>query len=258
MNEDTVYAELDVPTVINGTGTKTRISGSLMDASAADAMREASKAFVRLSDLQARASTLISEVTTAEAGYVTNGASAGLTLCAAACIAGTDIETMDRLPDTAGTPSKIVMPRSHRNGYDHALRLAGATIVDIGGNDRYLGTGANNTERWEFERAIGEETVAVAYMAKSYSTPPLEEVVDVAHENDVPVIVDAAAELPPISNLSAFIEAGADSSYSVAGRPSGGPRRAGSSLENRSTSNRLPSRISICTPSTPCGTLRGA
>lgn len=227
MNPDTVYGDLGVSTVINAAGTKTRIGGSLMRPAAADAMREAADDFVRISDLQARASKLISELTTAEAGYVTSGASAALTLCAAACIAQMDLETMSALPDTEGVPSDIVMPRSHRNGYDHALRTAGAAIVDVGGNDAALGTGSVNTEPWEIDSAIDEETVAVGYMAKPETSPPLDSVVRIAHGNDVPVIVDAAAELPPVGNLSRFVETGADLVVFSGGKAIRGPQTTG-------------------------------
>lgn len=227
MQEASIYDEIGVPTVVNAAGTKTRISGSLMHEDAANAMRRASEEFVRISDLQSQAAELIANVTGAEAGYVSNGASGGLTLCAAACIAGRDLMKMNSLPNTDGIPSEIVMPRSHRNGYDHALRVAGADIVDVGGCDQDLGTGGENTELWELDAVIGDETVAVAYMEKSYTRPKLEDVVEVAHDNDVPVIVDAAAELPPLENLSRFIDAGADLVVFSGGKAIRGPQASG-------------------------------
>jgi len=222
-----IYEELDVPTVINAASTKTRIGGSLIREGAVEAMTDAAGSFVRLSDMQARASELISEVTGAEAGYVASGAAACLTLSAAACIAGNDVGVMDQLPHTEEVPNEIVMPRAHRNGYDHALRAAGARIVDVGNSDNALGTGSKDTELWEIADAIGEETVAVAYMQKSYSEPPLEDVVDVAHDHEVAVIVDAAAELPPTGNFERFIEAGADLVAFSGGKAIRGPQTTG-------------------------------
>lgn len=227
MDRDTIYDELGVPSVINATGTKTRIGGTRIREEALEAMNRAAEAFVRLSDLQAAASERIAAVTGAEAGYVTNGASSALTLGAAACIAGDDLDIMARLPDTEGIPSEIVMPRTHRNGYDHALRASGADIVDVGGNDHALGTGSENTEPWEIEAAITEDTVAVAYMEKSYTRPPLQTVLDIAHAHDVPVIVDAAAELPPTENLSKFIDQGADLVAFSGGKAIRGPQSSG-------------------------------
>ncbi len=222
-----IYEELGVPTVINAASTKTRIGGSLIRPEAADAMRDAAGAFVRISDMQARASELITEVTGAEAGYVASGAAACLTLGTAACIAENDLAVMNRLPDTEGIPSEVIMPRTHRNGYDHAIRAAGATIVDIGNNDVHVGTGSNDVEPWEIEAAITEETVAIAYMQKPYLTPSLEEVVEIAHANDVYVIVDAAAELPPAENLQKFVDAGADLVAFSGGKAIRGPQTTG-------------------------------
>jgi L-seryl-tRNA(Ser) seleniumtransferase len=143
---DWIYDEIGVPTVVNAAGTKTRIGGSLIRPAAARIASAAAESFARISDLQSQASDLIAEVTGAEAGYVASGAGASMTLAAAAAIAGDDLGTMARLPDTGGVGDEIVMPRTHRTAYDHALRAAGATIVDVGTNDRHLGTGATNVE----------------------------------------------------------------------------------------------------------------
>jgi D-glucosaminate-6-phosphate ammonia-lyase len=226
-NTHSIYDELGVPTVINAAGTKTRIGGSLIRSEAVEAMVSASESFVRISDLQVRASELISEVTGAEAGYVASGAAACLTLGTAACIAKTDLGVMDRLPHAEEAPNEVVMPRSHRNGYDHAIRLAGAQIVDVGNNDNYLGTGSVNTELWEIEDAITDRTAAIAYMQKAYSQPELPDLVEVAHAHDIPVIVDAAAELPPKRNLARFIDEGADLVTFSGGKAIRGPQSSG-------------------------------
>jgi len=221
------YDDLGVPTVVNATGTKTRIGGSRIRPEALEAMVDAADSFVRLSDLQARASELIADATGAEAGYVTNGAAGALLLGTAACIAGTDPGAMSRLPDTEGLADEVIMPRTHRTGYDHALRTAGAEIVDIGTNDRHLGTGSRNVELWEYEDAISEDTAAIAHVYKEYVDPPLAEVCDLAHEHDLPVVVDAAAELPPVENLSWFTEQGADLVTFSGGKAIRGPQTTG-------------------------------
>jgi len=227
MPENTIYDEVGVPTVVNAAGTKTRIGGSLIRPEAADAMRSAADAFARISDLQSRASELIAEVTGAEAGYVASGAAATMTMAAAAAIAGDHLGAMARLPDTTDLADEIVMPRTHRTGYDHALRAAGATIIDVGTNDNHLGTGATNVEPWEIADAIGEDTAAVGYVQKEYTEPPLSTVADIAHDHGVPVIVDAAAELPPVENLQRFVDAGADMVCFSGGKAIRGPQSTG-------------------------------
>jgi len=224
---ETIYDELGVPTVVNGAGTKTRLSGTLMRDEAVEAMRRGAEAFARIEDLQAKASEVVAEVTGAEAGYVTAGADAGLALGAAACIAGRDLGVMNRLPDTDGVADEIVMPRAQRNGYDHALRAAGASIVDIGETGFNHGCASTNVEPWEIADAITDETAAVAWLAKPHVKMDLETVVEVAHEEDVPVVVDAAAQLPPPTNLGRYTEAGADLVVFSGGKAIRGPQTTG-------------------------------
>src|SRR5262245_25688859 len=90
----TIYDRFGVRTVINATGTLTRVGGTLMEPEVLDAMREAAGHFVRMEDLQEAAGRLIGEVTGAQSGYVTSGAYAGLTLATAACVAGLDVARM--------------------------------------------------------------------------------------------------------------------------------------------------------------------
>src|SRR5215207_4687247 len=153
-----VYEELGLRTVINASGTLTRLGGSRMVPEVLAAMAEAAAAFVPLDDLQARAGEIIAEVTGAEAGYVVTGAAAGLSLGVAACVAGMDVAAMDRLPDTTGLQDEVVVQRGHRNAYDHAIRAAGVRMVEVG----YLGyPGAGGTHSWQLA-AINERTAAVA------------------------------------------------------------------------------------------------
>ena len=136
---------------------------------------------------------------------VTSGAAAALTLATAACLTGMDAAAMDRLPDTDGMAREVVMCRHHRTGYDHAIRAAGARIREVGFNDRAMGAGVRGVEPWEIAAAIGPATVAVAYAASPANDPPLAEVAEIAHAHDLPVIVDAAAQLPPKTNLTRLL-----------------------------------------------------
>ena len=222
-----VYADLGLTPVINGAGTSTRVGGPLMHPAAVAAMAEAAHACVPLDRLQGVASSIIAEATGAEAGYVTAGAAAGLTLAAAACLAGLDVARMDRLPDTSSFPNEIVVCREQRNGYDHSLRAAGARLVEVGMNEQVAGAGVRRTERWEIEAGLSERTVAVAYFASADSQPPLDEVAAVCREHSVPLIVDAAAQLPPASNLRRFVAAGADLVAFSGGKGLRGPQSTG-------------------------------
>jgi L-seryl-tRNA(Ser) seleniumtransferase len=223
----TVYDRFGVAPLINAKGTATRLSGGPLRPEVADAMVEASRHCVDMADLQAAASREIASVTGAEAGYVASGASACLLLAAAACIAGLDPAKMARLPDTRGLRDEIVMVRSQRNFYDHAIRAAGARIVEVGLPDRYAGAGVRDAEGWEIEAAITERTAAIFHVADAQAMPPLPVATAIAARYGVPVIVDAAAQLPPRANLRRFIAQGADLVAFSGGKVIGGPQASG-------------------------------
>ena len=218
-----VYEKLDVRRVINGVGLVTRYGGSVMPPEVVEAMAEASRSYVDLDELQRKAGEVIARCTGAEAGYVCAGAAAGLLLATAACVAGSDPAKIRRLPDTSGMKNEIVMHKSQRNGYDHSIRAVGVKIVEIGF--------ANATAPWELDAAVGPNTAAVVYVWAPWLQPSaalsLEFVVETAHARNVPVIVDAAASLPPHENLTRFIAAGADLVTYSGGKGIRGPQSSG-------------------------------
>ena len=222
-----IYERLGVPTLINATGPATRLSGSLLPSEVTEAMKEASQYCVDMTELQARASQIIAEITGAEAGYVTSGATAALLLGTAACVAGLDPSRMSQLPDTRGMKNEVIMVRSQRNSYDHAVRSVGIRLIEVGLPDRFSGAGVRDAEAWEIADAITERTAAVYYVATPRALPSLEEVVQVCQSTDVPVLVDAAGQLPPVSNLRKFIAQGADLVAFSGGKAIRGPQSTG-------------------------------
>jgi L-seryl-tRNA(Ser) seleniumtransferase len=222
-----IYERLGVRTIINGQGPATRLSGGIMPPEVAQTMVEASRHCVDIAELQAAASRIIAEATGAEAGLVTSGAAAGLMLGTAACVTGLDPGKMNRLPDTAGMKNEVIVARSQRNFYDHAVRAAGVRLVEIGIADRFSGAGVRDCEAWEVADAITPQTAAILHVATEWSRPTLPEVVAVAHARGVPVLVDAAAQLPPAGNLRRFIAEGADLVVFSGGKALRGPQSSG-------------------------------
>jgi L-seryl-tRNA(Ser) seleniumtransferase len=222
-----IYASLGVKRRINAAGTLTRLGGALMDEEIVAAMAAAARASVDIGELQAAASKVIARVTGAEAGIVTTGAAAGLTLGAAAAMTRWDLGRMAALPQTDGFPNEILLPRTHRTGYAQALRAAGARLVDLGHNDRGTGAGVRGLEAWEIEAAITPRTAAFAFSANPTNLSDLSLAVKACKEKNIPVIVDAAAQLPPKKNLKAFFQAGADLVVFSGGKAIGGPQASG-------------------------------
>jgi seryl-tRNA(Sec) selenium transferase len=220
-----VYADFGVRTIVNVAGSATRVGGAQMPPEVVQAMAAAALESVSMMELQAAASRRIAAATGAEAGFVTAGASAGLTLGTAAILAGFDLAKMERLPDTAGMKNEFIISREHRNGYDHAIRVAGAKLVDVGMNEQLAGAGVRRTEAWEYEAAITDMTAGIAYVITGNSQPPLEQVVAVARKHGLPVLVDAAGQLP--SGLRRLIASGAALVSSSGGKGLKGPQSTG-------------------------------
>jgi L-seryl-tRNA(Ser) seleniumtransferase len=213
--------------VLNATGTVTRLGASRMAPEVIAAMADAAECSVDIAGLQGRASDLIARCTGAEAGIVTAGAAAGLLVGAASCMTGLDPIKMARLPDTEGMRNEFLVARSHRNSYDHGVRAAGARFVEVGLPDRITGCGVRDTEAWEIEAAISDRTAGILYLATADARPSLPDLVRVAHRAKVPILVDAAAQLPPAANLRRFIGEGADLVVFSGGKGIGGPSASG-------------------------------
>ncbi len=201
----TVYERFGVRPIINANGTQTTLGGSIMEAEVAEAMAEASRTMVVLEELNEAAGELIAKSTGAGAGLVTSGAAAGLTLQAAAVIAGDDPEKISLLPETADEQNQIIIKKSHNSEFTQAWRQGGARLVWVGNEDASLD--------WEIESAITGETAALGFIASRWhpdSFEGLAKFAEIAHGHGLPLLVDAAAMLPPAENLRRFIEYGAD------------------------------------------------
>jgi L-seryl-tRNA(Ser) seleniumtransferase len=220
--ESGIYRALGVKPAIVASGSTTAYGGSKLRPEVLDSMEKASKTMVNMDDLNVAAGKMIAEVTGAEAGLVTSGSAGGLVLQAAAVMAGSDPASMAKLPKSDGLKNEIIMHTSHRFPYDQCYTATGATIVNIGDGRR--------CHPWELEAAINENTAAVAYLFSGFISRralAIEQVVEIAHARDVPVIVDAASYLPPRANLHRFIEAGADMVQFSGGKAVRGPQGTG-------------------------------
>ncbi len=216
----TIYEELGVRRVINASATLTKLGGSLMPPEVIRAMSEAASSFVDLHEFQRRAGERIAELTHNEAAFISSGAAAGIALSVSACITGMNQALIDSFPRLENAPrNEVIMFHSQRNGYDYAARQTGATLVEIGPEDG------------ELEEAISDKTACILWFAGAHyahGALPLEDVVKLAHERGVPVVVDAAAQIPPISNLWHFTrDAGADIAIFSGGKGLRGPQPSG-------------------------------
>lgn len=209
-----LYEGIGVRPVINCRGTFTILSGSQSLPEVKKAMHDASLHYVHLDELMAGVGARLAEICKSEWGIVTNGCAAALTHSTAACVAGADPERMQRLPRIDWAKNEVVMPAQSRNVYDHAIRMAGVTMV-------------TPTTREEFAAALGPKTAMIALLGETLDRHPmkLEEMAALAKPLGIPIIVDAAAERLTIPNT--YLTRGADLVAYSGGKCLRGPQAAG-------------------------------
>jgi uncharacterized pyridoxal phosphate-dependent enzyme len=217
-----VYQRLGVQPIINARGMNTMASGSLMPRPVLDAIAEAATAFVDMEELNRKAGEHIARLIGVEAAHVTSGSAGGLLLSAAAVIAGDDPKAIVQLPDTTGLKDGIVIEACRRIRYDQALRTAGARLIEVGDE--------NGCTPEQMEAGIDDRTAAIMYIVSPYlgtSGVTIEQAIDIAHRNGLPIIVDGASTLPPVSHLTRWTSLGADLVIYSGGKGIRGPQGSG-------------------------------
>ena len=212
------FNELNVRPFINAAGTFTTLTASLMWPEAVEAMNYASKTFVPLNDLQDAAGKRIAELIGVEAAMITSGAAAALTVGTAACVAGKNPDWIKRIPDLAGTEmkSEVIVQKSHRYGYDHAVRNCGVKMIEVE-------TAA------DLEKAVNEKTAMMLFFndADPRGKIKIEEFIALGKKHKIPIFNDAAADAPPTENLSKYSKMGFDLVTFSGGKGLRGPQSAG-------------------------------
>jgi L-seryl-tRNA(Ser) seleniumtransferase len=211
-----IYDRLGVRTRINAKGTYTYLTGSLVPPEVVRAMQEAAEHYVYLEELQVAAGKQIAAWLGVEAAIVTSGAAGAMTLATAACVAGKDPDKIRRIPDTSGMKTEVVVQKSHRNGFDHAVRNAGVRLVEVESLE-------------EAEGAINANTAMLYYsnFAQNLGHISLDQWVALGKKHNIPTFNDAAADVPPLSHLSDYNKMGFDLVAFSGGKGLRGPQCAG-------------------------------
>lgn len=210
------YKELGVRPFINAAGTYTVLTASLMPPEVTQAWQYASRQYARLGELHDAVGAKIASLVGCEAAMVTAGAASALTLGTAACMTGTNQQFIRRLPDTTGMKTEVIIQKSHRYGYDHAIRNCGIRFVEV-------------VTREELERAINERTVMMLFFNAADPSGQIKvaEFAELGKKNRIPTLNDAAADVPPAENLSKYIKLGFDLVTFSGGKGLCGPQSAG-------------------------------
>ncbi len=210
-----MYRSIGVHPLLNARGTYTIITGSTTLPEVKKAMDLASRSFVQMDELMDGVGQRLAELTGAEWGIVTDGCCAALTHATAAAIAGGNPERMQRLPDVSGLKNEVIVPGYSHNVYDHAVRMLGVKLVIV-------------REAAELEPAFNERTAMVYILGGPGDEGPLgtRAVSEVARKKNVPVIVDAAAEILTVKP-NVHLDRGANAVAYSGGKCIRGPQAAG-------------------------------
>ena len=225
-----LYKELGIEDFINAHDTRTVYGGSRMSQETLDAMNEASRHFVDYAVLQKVAGEKIAKLTHNEGAFVCNGAAGGIMTAAAVCMAGDSMYRYRSLPAAApGAKTEFIVFRCQHNAYDKAIEPVGGKIVFIGDADETLD--------FDLDGSINDNTAGVFYFEPSIyakASLALDKTIEIAHRHNVPVIVDAAAQLPPTENLWKYTKMGADMVIFSGGKTLCGPQNSGIVLGKKS------------------------
>ncbi len=211
------YDKLGVTKIINAAGTYTILTASTMPPSVQAAVARAAKHPVRLMELQKKAGEYVASRLHCEAAVVTAGAASALTLGTAACMTvANNVSTPQKMPaDIAGLKNEVIVQKAHRYGYDHALLNCGIRFVEV-------------ETLADYEAAFTDRTVMAHFFnAAEGGQISREDWIRVAHKHGVPCFNDAAADVPPISNLWNYTQMGFDLVTFSGGKGIRGPQNAG-------------------------------
>ncbi len=210
------YDKLGVTKIINAAGTYTALTASIMPPAVQAAVARAAKHPVRLVELHNAAGAYIAQKLRSEAALVSDGAASALTLGTAACVQVGNRITPLEIPVKVGQlKNEVLVQKTHRYGYDHALLLCGIRFVEVETLD-------------EYQRAFTDRTVMAHFFnAAEGGQISREDWIRVAHSHGIPCFNDAAADVPPISNLWNYTQMGFDLVTFSGGKGMRGPQNAG-------------------------------
>jgi uncharacterized pyridoxal phosphate-dependent enzyme len=210
------FRELGVRPFINASGTYTAMTASLMPREVMDAINYASEHYVMLEELHDKVGERLASLLSCEAVMVTSGAASALTLGTAAVLTGIDRQKVVDLPNLASMKSEVLIQKSHRFGYDHAVRNCGVKLVEVETPD-------------ELERAINPQTALMLFYNNNNSVGQIrdEAFVQLGKKHGIPTFNDCAADVPPVGNLSKYTKMGFDLVAFSGGKGMRGPQSAG-------------------------------
>ncbi len=215
-NGSNVYRALGVRPLINCRGTLTVIGGSIELPEVREAKSLANQQHVQIDELMEAAGRRLADLTGAEWGMVSAGCAAAMSHATAACVAGGNPDLHVRIPNLTGfAKDEVIIPGHSRNVYDAAIRAVGVKVLEVETPE-------------ELELAIGPKTAMIYIFANGRNeTGPMstEAIAKIAKPHNIPILVDAAAEVLTIPSV--HLQRGATLVAYSGGKIIRGPQSAG-------------------------------
>jgi len=213
-----LFKELGVRTFINARATLTMMTGSLMQDEVLEAIKNSSRRYCMLDELQDKVGAKIAELCHAEAATVTSGAFSAIMLGTAGVLSGLDANKAAMIPhlEGSGMKTEVILQKGHNIGYYQAMKNCGVTMVWV-------------ETREELERAINDKTAMMAFMNCNTNSGQIKhkEWLEVAKRRNIPTLIDIAADVPPIENFWKFNDMGFDLVCLSGGKAIRGPQSSG-------------------------------
>jgi len=210
------YDKLGVTKIINAAGTYTALTASTMPPSVQAAVARAAKHPVRLAELQKASGEYLAQKLKCEAALVSAGAASALTLGTAACVMQANKCGIRDIPnEVPHLKNEVIIQKGHRYGYDQAILCCGVRFVEV-------------ETLAQYEAAFNDKTVMAHFFnASEKGEISREDWIRVAKSHGIPSFNDAAADVPPISNLWKYTQMGFDLVTFSGGKGIRGPQNAG-------------------------------
>ncbi|MEM7532348.1 MAG: hypothetical protein AAF639_09230 [Chloroflexota bacterium] len=199
-----IYDQLGITPVINASGSQTVLGGSIVSEGVQAAMDAANASFASMAEVLDKTGAVIADQLRAEEAFVTSGCFAALVLSAASAMTIDETDKIGQLPDTTGLRNEFLIQKKLRYHYDKCISVAGGTLVEVG--DEHETTVA------DMEAAIGPNTAGILMLARSEGTPgtlDIPQLVTIADNAGIALILDAAAEIYPLERMTTLPSSGA-------------------------------------------------
>ncbi len=213
-----LFKELGIRTFINARATLTAYTGSLMQDEVLETIRNTSRRYCMLDELQDKVGAKIAELCHAEAATVTSGAFSAIMLGTAGVLSGNDPKKAAMIPhlEGSGMKTEVILQKGHNIGYYQAMKNCGVTMIWV-------------ETREELDRAINDKTAMMAFMNCNTNSGQIKhkEWLEVAKKHNIPTLIDIAADVPPIENFWKFNDMGFDLVCLSGGKAIRGPQSSG-------------------------------